>query len=650
MRARSKWVRRFIPRQRSRNVEREVLPPLEVAGWYRHSAEVEQSSFWRMARRFPHLARQAFQTAWEAAPGLTVAAVALNVAAGAATTTALVAVTDVTTQLFAAGPTWDRVLAAVPALTLFGAATFARAGLGQAAGWAQQRLKPLIENRTEHAFYASTVAVPREAYHDDRFADLLHAAKMRGMRAVTELVTHLIDFVTALVTVAAVAVALIIIHPALVPLLFFAALPTGWAAIRSARLGYESNRSRVSRRRRLWLIEMQLADRHAADDVRLLESGRWLRGQHQAMVDAETEADFAVIDRQTLVRCVGQSAAGAATAGVYGILLWMLASGTVPLAAAASAVIAMGRGSAAMANLLVAVNEMYDAGLYASDFAEYQALAAEKIAAAPHRAAPLTEVREPLPVPEVITVENVSFTYPGKDTAALADVSLEIRRGETVALVGENGSGKSTLAKLLAGLYAPTAGRILFDGVDINRCDPALWRRHVAVIAQQVIKHPFTAERSVILGRADEAVDAERLERAAADAGALDMVLEFDHGWQQLLDSDYVGGTDLSGGQWQRISAARGLYRDRGGILVADEPSAALDARAEFLLFEALRARSGTATTVLISHRLQGVVHADRIAVLEHGKLIELGPHTNLVAAGGVYADLWGLQARSYAT
>jgi ABC-type multidrug transport system fused ATPase/permease subunit len=172
----------------------------------------------------------------------------------------------------------------------------------------------------------------------------------------------------------------------------------------------------------------------------------------------------------------------------------------------------------------------------------------------------------------------------------------------------------------------------------------------VAVIAQQVQRWPFTAELSVRLGRSHAPADRDRLVAAARDAGALDMIEGFEHGWDQLLDAEYRGGTDLSGGQWQRLSSARGLYRDYAGLLVADEPSAALDARAEAALFDTLRARAGRAATVLISHRLQGVVHADQIAVLEEGKLIELGPHTDLVAAGGAYAELWGLQARSYAT
>ncbi|SDL19999.1 ATP-binding cassette, subfamily B/ATP-binding cassette, subfamily C [Glycomyces sambucus] len=627
-----------------------ALPELDDIAWYAHAEEAETASFWRMARRLPGLVREALATAWAAAPGLTVLALALNIAAGVATTTALLAITDVTRELFSSGPTWDRVSASLPSLILLAAVTAAKGALGIGSGWAQQRLEPLVLAEVDRGFYALAVAVPRTAFDDDRFADRMEAANDRGSRAQVDLVRHTVDFVTAVVTVAAVAAALAVIHPVLIPLLFAAALPAGWAAVRSARLMYVSNRSRVARRRRLWMVQWLMDSRWTADDLRYHQAGPWLLGQHGAMLGAETGADLAVIRKQTVTRAVGQALSGLAVAGVYGILLWMLAAGTVPLAVAAAAVVALGQGSSAMANLLVAVNEIYTDGLYAADRREFDALAAERIAAQPHLADPAPGGgAEPLPVPEVIEVRDVSFRYPGKDTDALTGVSVTIRRGETVALVGENGSGKTTLMKLLAGLYTPTSGQILWDGVDITRIDPARWRPHVSVIAQQVQRWPFTAARSIALGRAETPVDRSRLERAARDAGALAMIEGFDHGWEQLLDRQYRDGTDLSGGQWQRLASARGLYRDEGGLLLADEPSSALDARAEAALFDTLRARSGTAATVLISHRLQGVVHADAIAVLEDGKLIELGPHRGLLAAGGAYAELWNLQARSYA-
>ncbi len=598
-----------------------------------------------MARRLPGLMGQAFRVAWAAAPGLTVTALALNVVAGVATTTALLAVTDVTTKLFTADPTWARVADAGPALALLTIAAASRAGLGLIAGWAQQRLEPLVLNRTEAEFFKLTTQVPRAAFDDDKFADRIEASRSRGMQSVVKLVTDVVDLVTGLVTVIAVGAALAVIHPALLPLLFAAALPTGWAAVRSARLRYISNRARISRRRRLWMLEMHMAERNSAADLRLHEAAPWLRGQHAAMVDAETQADFEVIRRQTATRMIGQTASGLAVAGVYAVLLWMLIEGVVPLGIAAAAVVALQQGSGAMSNLLVAVNQTYDDGLYVSDHAEFLEMARERIAEQP---AAIQAGAETLPIPDLIEVEGVSFRYPGKDTDALTGVSLTIRRGETVALVGENGSGKSTLAHLIAGLYRPTEGRILWDGVDINEVDPAQWRTHVSMVSQQVMRWPFTAEMTIRLGRTSAVVDRERIEAAARAGGAHEMITGFSNGYQQLLDRMFKEGTDLSGGQWQRLASARGLYRDEGGLLICDEPSAALDAKAEAALFGTLKSRSGRATTVIISHRLQGVVHADQIAVLEEGKLTELGGHAALLAEHGTYAELFELQSKSY--
>ena len=643
-------LRAFIPRQKASGQPKEELPALEDLAWYSHAEQAENASFWRMARRLPGLMGQAFRDAWAAAPALTVTALALNVVAGVATTTALLAVTNVTMALFAAGPTWDRVVDAGPALVLLAVASGVRSGLGLAAGWAQQRLEPLVHNRTEAEFFRLTTQVPRSAFDDDMFADRIEASRNRGMRSVVMLVTDVVDLVTGLVTVIAVGAALAVIHPVLLPLLFAAALPAGWAAVRSARLQYISNRSRVSRRRRLWMLEMHMADRNSAADLRLHEAAPWLRGQHAAMVDAETKADFEVIRRQTLTRLIGQTASGVAVAGVYAVLLWMLIEGVVPLGIAAAAVVALQQGSGAMANLLVAVNQTYDDGLYVSDHREFLELARERIADQPHLAGPApTEARpEAMSAPEVVEVQGVSFRYPGKDVDALSGVSLQIRRGETMALVGENGSGKSTLANLLAGLYRPTEGRIMWDGVDIGEIDPARWRTHVSMISQQVMRWPFTAEMTIRLGRTSVPVDRARIESAAKAGGAHEMIAGFDNGYQQLLDRMFKEGTDLSGGQWQRLASARGLYRDEGGLLICDEPSAALDAKAEAALFDTLRNRSGRAMTVIISHRLQGVVHADQIAVLENGKLTELDSHAALLTSGGTYAELFELQSKSY--
>jgi ABC-type multidrug transport system fused ATPase/permease subunit len=228
-------------------------------------------------------------------------------------------------------------------------------------------------------------------------------------------------------------------------------------------------------------------------------------------------------------------------------------------------------------------------------------------------------------------------------------VSLTVRRGEVLALVGENGSGKTTLAKLMAGLYTPQRGRIRWDGVDLAGIDQDSLCDRVAVVLQDPARWPLTARHNVTIGRPEraDADDGVLLDAVAAAASADAVVAGLPYGWDTLLSKKFAHGQDLSVGQWQRIGVARALYRD-APLLICDEPTAALDARAEAAVYESLRRLAAGRTVVLITHRLASVRHADQIAVLHRGRLVELGDHDALMAAGGRYAELYTLQAAAY--
>lgn len=251
----------------------------------------------------------------------------------------------------------------------------------------------------------------------------------------------------------------------------------------------------------------------------------------------------------------------------------------------------------------------------------------------------------------MITLAGASFRYPGQDEYALADVDVTMRRGEVIALVGENGSGKSTLAKLITGLYLPATGSVTWDGVDTATVDARALHARVAVVLQDPVHWPMTAENNVRIGRLERAdPGSEQLGAAARLSGTDTVVADLPNGWATVLSRMFQTGRDLSGGQWQRLSVARGLYRD-APVVVADEPTAALDARAEHAVFATLHGRSGAGThriTVLVTHRLANVRHADQILVLEQGRLIEHGRHKQLMALGGTYHELFTLQARAY--
>jgi ABC-type multidrug transport system fused ATPase/permease subunit len=227
-------------------------------------------------------------------------------------------------------------------------------------------------------------------------------------------------------------------------------------------------------------------------------------------------------------------------------------------------------------------------------------------------------------------------------------VTLHIERGQIVALVGENGSGKSTLAKLIAGLYHPDTGTVRWDDVDLSTVDPRhAWDR-VALLLQDFVHWPLTAGQNITIGRHDHPRPDTALPAAAHAAGADELIAELPRGYHTFLSRVFTGGHEISGGQWQRLAAARAFYRDTP-LLICDEPTAALDARAEHALYTRLRTLAAGRTVILITHRLASVRHADHIWVLHHGRVEDHGTHDQLLARGGRYAELFTLQAAAYA-
>ena len=251
--------------------------------------------------------------------------------------------------------------------------------------------------------------------------------------------------------------------------------------------------------------------------------------------------------------------------------------------------------------------------------------------------------------PPHIWLDRVGFRYPGADRAVLEGFTLQIRPGEVTALVGVNGAGKTTLIKLLTGLYQPTAGRVVVDGVPLGPEDVEAWRRRVTVVFQDFNRYELTARENVLLGRGGVAGDLD-LDRLAAHAGAEDVIAGLPEGWDTVLSREYPGGVDLSGGQWQKIAIARALAgAAAGGLLVLDEPTANLDVQAELDFYDRVVAEAAGCTVLLISHRLSTVRRADRIALLADGAVREYGSHDELMAADGAYAEMFRLQAARFA-
>lgn len=251
---------------------------------------------------------------------------------------------------------------------------------------------------------------------------------------------------------------------------------------------------------------------------------------------------------------------------------------------------------------------------------------------------------------EEIRFEGVTFRYAGRPVEVIGGLDLTIPAGRSLAIVGANGAGKTTLIKLLCRLYTPTGGRIGVDGVDLGAIDVRLWQRRVAAIFQDFAHYHLPVRDNVALGAPELAGDMERLRTAARRAGALELIESLPHGWDTVLSRQFTGGVDLSGGEWQRVALARALLAVEGGacVLVLDEPTAALDVRAEADLYDRFLEITAGLTTILISHRFSTVRRADRICVLAGGRVVEQGTHDELVALGGQYAEMFTLQAARF--
>ena len=243
-------------------------------------------------------------------------------------------------------------------------------------------------------------------------------------------------------------------------------------------------------------------------------------------------------------------------------------------------------------------------------------------------------------VPEV-TFEHVSFSYPGHDTSVFDDLNLTIKAGEHVALVGENGAGKSTLIKLLLRFYEPTSGRILVNGHDLRDISIDSW------YFQEFNEYPLPIDENIMIGRSTKKPDKQMLEKAAEFGGVDEMVKKYEHGWDTVLDSSFKKGTEPSGGQWQRVALARAFYRN-ANVIILDEPTSAIDAQAEYKIFNSIFEHYKNKTALIVSHRFSTVRRADRIIVLDEGKIIEEGTHKELMKNNNLYHDLFSKQAEGY--
>ena len=508
----------------------------------------------------------------------------------------------------------------------------------------QQILGELVARHMQQATLEVATKVDLAAFEHPDFHNRLQRVQS-AMGQPLNMVYGLSGIASALIGVVGVAVALVAIEPLLIPMVLIVLLPAWLAASRRGSEFWRFFWRMTPRDRERNYLGHLLGGRDEAKEVRAFGLGRHLLARWNRLYDDRLIDLRQVARRQLRYSLLATAVIGVVLGATVLLVAWLAASGQVSLSEAGIAVAGIAVIGARLTGAGYSAASLSEAGFYLDDFNTFLALGTPPVPAS-----------NPAPSGfKTIVAENVTFTYPSGDDPALTDVSLHIDSGEIVALVGENGSGKSTLAKLLAGLYAPASGRITWDGIDISTLDQTELSKKVAVIFQDFIRYHLDVASNIGFGNiasgniaySDNGIQGPTLLDAARQAGADDFIDKLPRGYETLLGPEFLGGVDLSVGQWQRIALARAFFRD-GPLIILDEPTASLDAKAEHELFARIRTLLAGRTVLLISHRFSSVRAADRVYVLHEGKVVEAGTHTELIAAGGRYAEMYTMQAEAY--
>jgi ATP-binding cassette subfamily B protein len=384
-----------------------------------------------------------------------------------------------------------------------------------------------------------------------------------------------------------------------------------------------------------------LSTDQAAKEIRLFHLGPLFIERFKTLREQMRRERLGLAGKSALAEFGTRTAATVAVYGAYGFMAVRTLQGAITLGGLTMYYQAFQRGQGLLQGVFSGIVGLYEHNLYLSDLEEFLKL--ERRVAEPADPRPV-----PRPMQRGIAFENVTFNYPTRaGEPILEDISLTIRPGEMIALVGENGAGKTTLIKLLCRLYDPTAGRITWDGVDLRDFDTVALRREISVIFQDYVKYQLTARENIQFGNADLPPDEARVVEAATHSGADPVIRNLKDGYDTVLGKWFDGGEELSIGQWQKVALARAFLRE-SQVIVLDEPTSAMDAKAEYELFRQFRQLAAGRAAVLISHRFSTVRMADCIYVLEGGRIIERGTHADLMTRNGTYARLFEMQAQHY--
>ena len=477
------------------------------------------------------------------------------------------------------------------------------------------------------------------SFEDPVFYDKMERAR-RQTTARLGMLAGLASMAQQVLTLLSLLSAVIFVYPWLVLLLVLATIPVFLGETREAMLNYSLLFRSTPERRELDYLRYLGASNQSAKEVKIFGLGNYLAERARRLFDR-----FYADNRQLAIRRAGRGALinlipTAAYYGAYALIVYRATRGLLTVGDVTLVIGAFTRIRMNMDNLLSGLIGVSEQALFIKDLFEF-------FDTKPGIVSGPDAIPAPRPIRDGFLFENVSFAYPDAEQNSLTDISFRFYPDERIALVGENGAGKTTLVKLLARLYDPTAGRILLDGVDLREYDVDDLRQEIGVIFQDYMRYDMLAMENIGVGRVGMVGDEERVGLSAEKSLAAGVITRLANGYRQMLGRRFEGGVDLSTGQWQKIALARAYMRD-AQVLILDEPTASLDARAEFEVYQRFVDLTAGKMAVLISHRFSTVRMADRILVLEQGRIAEQGSHSHLVALGGKYAELFELQAAGY--
>jgi ATP-binding cassette subfamily B protein len=480
-------------------------------------------------------------------------------------------------------------------------------------------------------------------FEDPEFYDKLTRARREASSRPLSLIQGNFTLLRNALTLAGYVALLVRLSGWMVLALLVATIPAFVAEARFSGAAFRLRNWRSPDARRLNYLEYVMANDEHAKEVKLFGLGPLLLSRYRGLAERFYAEDKSLATRRTVWAYLLSLVSTLVFYGCYALIVVRAARGGLSLGNMTLYLAAFRQGQQAFQSILTAVSGMYEDTLYMSNLFEFLEIPTTRQAAPAVVTAPAAVLAE-----DGIRFEGVGFRYPDAEKWALRGLDLFLPKGRSLALVGENGAGKTTFIKLLAGLYRPTEGRILLDGRDLRDWDEGDLRRRIGVIFQDFNQYQLLVRENVAFGSVEHLDDEVRLQRAVERGGARDLVGGLTDGLDTQLGRWFKGGAELSGGQWQKVALARAFMREDADILILDEPTAALDAEAEHAVFERFRTLTAGRTAILISHRFPTVRMADRILVLEGGRVIEDGTHAELLAAGARYAELFTMQAAGY--